>query len=238
MTVAARALRELHRIHKQLSDLRERQERGPKQVQARQTSVEGLQADLDKHRETTQRVRVNTDKKQLDLKASEEKIVTWKAQLNMCSTNKEYQALMDQIAAAEMANSVLSDEILEALEEIDVLETKIGEAENQVISAGDELDNLKRKTAVTLQSVATDIDRLEADLCTAEDALPADFRVQYDRIVNAKAEDALAEVEAEFCGGCYQKLTPNIQNDVAMARAVFCKSCGRLLYLPEDRTAS
>ena len=53
------------------------------------------------------------DRKQLDLKASELRIADWKVKLNTCSSNKEYQTMNEQIAAAEMAGSVLADEILE-----------------------------------------------------------------------------------------------------------------------------
>src|SRR5438045_699449 len=39
MSFTAAALRELHRIHRQLADLRERLDRGPKQIKARQGAV-------------------------------------------------------------------------------------------------------------------------------------------------------------------------------------------------------
>ncbi len=39
MAVTAEALRELHRIHRQFADLRERFERGPKQVAAREANL-------------------------------------------------------------------------------------------------------------------------------------------------------------------------------------------------------
>ena len=37
MSVSASALAELHRIHKQLGDLRERKDRGPEQIKARES---------------------------------------------------------------------------------------------------------------------------------------------------------------------------------------------------------
>ena len=44
----------------------------------------------------------------------------------------------------------------------------------------------------------------------------------------------MAEVEGGSCGGCYQQLTSNMVNEINMGRVVLCKSCGRVLYLPED----
>ncbi len=80
--------------------------------------------------------------------------------------------------------------------------------------------------------------RLEAELKQAESVLPHEFRLAYDRIMKSKGSDGMAEVEGECCGGCFQRLTPNIFNQLVMSQAVFCPSCGRLMYLPEDRTPS
>ena len=44
----------------------------------------------------------------------------------------------------------------------------------------------------------------------------------------------MAEIEGGSCGGCYQQLTTNMVNEINMGRVVLCKSCGRVLYLPED----
>lgn len=233
MTVTASALRELHRIHRQLSDLRERLDRGPKQIRARQANVDRLTDEWNKLKEEGKSTQMTADRKNVDLKGGEAKILELQGKLNTCSSNKEYQALLDQIAAAEMANSVLSDEILECLERIDELETKCSEAEKVVATARQELAKIEQQVAESRESIEADVKRLEADLATAEAALPADFRQDYDRIVRAKGEDGLAAVDEDCCGGCYQKITANQQNDLFMSRAVFCRSCGRLLYLPE-----
>ena len=64
-------------------------------------------------------MRVAADQKQLQLKAGEEKIKDLKRKLNAAASNREYQILKEQIAADDMAKSVLEDEIIEALEKID-----------------------------------------------------------------------------------------------------------------------
>ena len=48
---SAEALRELHRIHTQLGDLRERLARGPKQVQAREGAVKRFEEALKQAKE-------------------------------------------------------------------------------------------------------------------------------------------------------------------------------------------
>ena len=62
---------------------------------------------------------------------------------------------------------------------------------------------------------------------------PPELRDAYNRAVKSKGEDAMAQVEGESCGGCHQQLTPNIMSQLVGSTVVFCRTCGRLLYLPE-----
>jgi len=236
MAVTATTLRELHRIHKQLHDLRERFERGPKQIKARETNLARLADELSKLQSEGKAARMRADQKQLLLKSGEQKIEDLKTKLNQCSTNREYQALKDQIAADQMANSVMADEILEALEKIDEYQVLIGEAQKKINSAKEELTKSQETVRQQAEGLQGDIARLEAELREVEATLPAEFRDTYLRVVRSKQDDAMAEVQGDFCGGCYCQLTPNQLSEVSMAKAVFCKNCGRLIYAPEDRT--
>jgi predicted nucleic acid-binding Zn-ribbon protein len=236
MSLTAAALRELHRLHQQLADLRDRLERGPKQVRVRQANVAQAEEKLAQAHADVKAARMLADQKQLQLKTGESKIADLKGKLNAAQTNREYQALKEQIAAAEMANSVLADEILEALEKVDQLKLGIHESEETLSKTKEELAKAQQAVATQEETLLGERQRVEANLKEAEEALPADFRDAYYRIVKAKGEHAMAPVEGESCGGCYQNLTTNMITDLMMSRVVFCKVCGRLLYLPEDRT--
>jgi len=233
MPVTASALRELHRIHKQLGDLRDRKERGPKQIKARETNLARLADELAKGQADHKAARVRSDQKQLLLKSGEDKIENLKAKLNAASSNREYQALKDQIAADLMAGSVLSDEILEAMEKIDELAALVVEQQQKIVTAKEELAKAQKMVSDQAGALDEEIKRLEGELRQAEQALPDDFRETYERLVKSKAEDAMAETQGNFCGGCFQQLTPNNLSELQMSLAIMCRNCGRLIYQPE-----
>jgi uncharacterized protein len=234
MSVTAAALRELHRIHQQLAELRDRLERGPKQLRAREANVVQLETRLAEARQRAQQTQMAVDRKQLDLKSGEQKIVDLRVKLNACSSNREYQALLEQIAAAEMAGSVLSDEILEGLEKIDQLVLQVKEAENNLATAKQEMERSRQATEESANGIRSDLSRLEGELVQAETALPADLKADYQRVVRSKGADSLAVVDDGVCTGCGQQITLNMQNELKLSRLVFCKTCGRLLYMPEE----
>lgn len=236
MSATPEILRELHRIHQQLADLRDRLERGPRQIGTKEGAVARLEQALAQVQVDAKAAKISADQKQLQLKSDEAKIKDLKVKLNQANSNREYQALKEQIAASEMANSVLSDEILDALEKVDEFEKHIAEAKQNVAKGKEELQTTKLAVQSKQDSLIADVGRLEADLRAAEAKLPADVRQDYERIVRSKGSDGMAQVEGEFCGGCHQQITPNMYSSLRMGHIVFCKTCGRLLYLPEDRS--
>src|SRR5688572_19081008 len=143
MAASAELLELIHRIHRQLADLRERQERGPRQVKAREANAAKLEAELAAAQDSVRQAKLTSDRKQLDLKANEQRIADWKVKLNACSNNKEYQTMLDQIAAAEMAGSVLADEILEAMEKADQLEVAVGEVKTRLEAGKTDLSKFR-----------------------------------------------------------------------------------------------
>lgn len=232
----AETLRQLHRLHIQLSDLRDRLARGPRQVAVHEQNVARCEAEVSRIRDEAKAARVQVDQRQLQLKSGESKIADLKAKLNAANSNREYQALKDQIAADEMAGSVLADEILEGLERLDEYEKQIAEAKGQTAKAAEELKRNKDEVLSKQESLLADAQRVENELKAAESQLPDDFREAYSRAVKGRGADAMASVEGEHCQGCNQKVTPNRMNELLLNRIVACTSCGRLLYLPEDRS--
>lgn len=231
----AEVLRKLHRIHRQLTDLTERLGRGPKQIRAREANVAQLEQTLAQVQAESKAFRVATDGKQLQLKSKEEKVKDLKSKLNQATSNREYQALKEQIAADEMANSVLADEILEALDKLEAFQHKIVEANTALAKSREELGRVKEEIGQREPLIRADVDRLQAELQETETALPEDIRDVYQRSVRQRGEDAMAPMSGDFCGGCNQQVPLNLQNSLRLNRPVFCKSCGRLLYLPESQ---
>jgi hypothetical protein len=234
MNSIAAVLRELHRIHQQLADLRERLDRGPKQVKARSLNVARLEEELARQQEELKAAVVANDRKQLLLKTGEAKIADLKKKLLEASSNREYQALRDQIDADSMANSVFADEILEGMEKADEFQGRIVASQNNLEKARAELEKIRDQIRGQEETLLADLHRLEAELIKVEEGLPPDVREPYNRVVKSKGSDGMAAADGDNCSGCFHRLTPNVFETLRMGRVVICHSCGRLLYVPED----
>ena len=228
------ALRTLHRIHRQLADLRERLDRGPKQIRACEAHIQYQEQQCaDVHAEV-KAVHVATDAKQLQQKAAETKIKDLDGKLMSAASNREYQILKDQIAAERMTNSVLDDEILEGWEKLERMQRESAKADGDLGKAREKAEKTHAEVERQQPLIEDDIRRLEAELSDCEGSMPADVRTLYERGVRQRGEDALAAVENQYCSGCHQHVPLNVCAEIMLDHPMFCKSCGRLLYMSED----
>lgn len=224
----------LHRIHRQLGDLQDRLQRGPRQVRVVEANVKNCEAEVVQAKDAYKQARLASDDKQLQLKSREARLKDLQGKLNTAQNNKEYQLLKDQMAADVQANSVLSDEILEALERLDVLQANIKTADSNLAKTKEEMAKVRKRVDDQQQGLESELARISAELKVEEDKLDGDFKPSYERLAKALGADCLAPIDGECCGGCSQVLQPQTLNLVGLDKPTFCKSCGRLLYLPKQ----
>lgn len=234
MSISSAVLCEIHRILRQLSELRSRLVRGPRQAAAAEANVAGREEELASVKQTMTRGRVAVDERELQLKGREAHIEDMRRKLNASKSNREYQALFEQIAADEQANSVLTDEILELYDRITSEQEQVKQAQGNLDAAKAELDKVRKRVEGERDSLETDLARLTVELKKTEEQVPEDMRQDYRRAVKARGDQALAPLEGGCCGGCFQQTTPQMLNELQLAQFVPCKSCGCILYLPED----
>jgi hypothetical protein len=237
MPIPQEALRELHRLHRQVADLKDRVARGLRMIHAGQQAIEHTAKEVGEAKESLKKTRMESDGQQLQLKEREDKLRDLQRKLNECKTNVEFKALKDQMAADQKANSVLEDEILEKLEKLEQLQHHVAEANARLTKVTAELQKTEARVAEAQDHLQADLDRVTAALRQAEAQLPEDFKAEYDRMVRAKGEEALAMVEGESCGGCHTMVTTQLLHRLKMSQVVFCKNCGSLMYLPESYEA-
>jgi uncharacterized protein len=234
-TITAEELRRLRRIHQQLADLNDRIARGPRQVAAGQSAVTHSEQEVASLKETWKKTRMQSDDQQVQLKQREAKLVDLGRKLNECKTNTEFKLLKDQIAAERQANAVLEDEILDKMERLDELQGEIKQAEQRQVRANEEHQKTQHRVEQEQGKLHDELTRVTRELEEAEKGLPAEFKAEYQRLVRSHGPDGLAPVDGETCGGCHTLLSAQTMNELYLSRIVFCKSCGCVLYLAEDR---
>jgi uncharacterized protein len=223
-------LKRLHHLQTQSDDLKAQIARGPLQVAAAQAVVDKSAAKLAEAKAIKKAALLHANQKQAHLKDRENKIRDLEGKLNMAASNKEFALLKEQIAADKKANEVLSDEIFEALEQIDLFDQEVAAYEAELAEHESQKINRENSIRERLAVMQVDFDETREKLAGEECKLPADVRQLYNRLVEALGAAAMAGTEGNSCGGCNQLLRTQMVDHLQIGRMVQCPTCHALLY--------
>ncbi len=233
MTTAAGGLRELHQLLIRLKDVNHKLTNGPKKIEVRKKLVVKKREELAAQKALVIDLKKSADEKDLQLKTNEAKISELQGKLNTVTSNKEYDIFRSQIEADRMANSVLEDEILDSLEKVDQAQQKVNELTEQSESAEAEAKRIADSVAIEEPDLRSELAAIKAAISDAESPLPSSIVPFYRRLVDAHGSDALAAMESGVCTACYMEVSPNNRVELNSGKIVRCRSCDRILYLPE-----
>ena len=233
VVAASTVIRTLHRIQRQLTDLRSQLAAGPKQIAVQVKRLEHAEHEREQVAENLKKARKHADEKQLLLRSSEAKINDFEAKRNTAKTNREYQLLGEQIDADKMAITVLEDEILESLERVDEINNQQPVAANKLKQVAEALETLKQQVQKETVRLEEEVARVMDQLAEAERDLTDETKEIYRRVVKHKGEDGMAVAEGGCCGGCHQQFTGKMLSQLLAGNVAMCRSCGRLIYEPE-----
>lgn len=235
MSTTTAGLKALHHLYLRLHDVNQKLERGPKRVQFKEQFALLQEEKLDSEKEKVTELKKQVQQKNLDLHSNEAKILDLKGKLNSASSNKEFDIIKGQIAADNMANSVLEDEILELMEKIDAAETEV----QSCVRKRDEAQADAKKSADDFEAARNSLDKeieeCKSTITDAEQIIPENVKVLFERLVRSHGAGALAVVEGKYCSACNVMLEPQLRVELNSQKIVFCKSCGRLLYLDDSQ---
>lgn len=223
-------VRRLSRLWRQRVDLEGRLVRGPRQIAAAEAAVAAAKKRLEEHRGKIQNSKMSADRKQLQMREREAKLYDMEVKMNMCKTDREYQTLKGQIAADQAANAVLTDEILETLEQVDALESDTDSLVSAVARNNDELSEASRRVEAERGGLENDLKVVVEQLQAVEKELTGPIKVAYDRLVLHLRAEAIVQQEDGGCSGCYAALSPQLIDRMRLDEAVVCTSCGRIVF--------
>ncbi|HZY86326.1 MAG TPA: C4-type zinc ribbon domain-containing protein [Gemmataceae bacterium] len=225
--------REVHRLRRHAQDLQEQIDRVPRQLKAQQAKVARQEGALKEAQEAIRRLKVSIHDKDVSLKSTHTQIAKRRKQLDTVASKKEMDALQTEIAADVAATQRLEDEILACMTESEEKAAQLPELEKALAQAREEQARFEKTAAAKQADLTGQLNEALAQIKAAEAGVPEKVLTQYQRMVGSLGADALAALQGRTCSACHSEVTAQNYNEVLQELFVVCKSCGRILYLPE-----
>jgi predicted nucleic acid-binding Zn-ribbon protein len=190
--------------------------------------------DLDMVKESLQTAQKNKRERDKDLEVGAQKVDKLKARTSEIKTNKEYQAMLKEIEAAEQENKAIEDDILSLMEKIDGAAAQITLAEQRAREDETAIQAEQKQHEAAFAKLETELKAIELARKELVSRIQPSVLVQYQKLLVSKGGVAMAEARGESCSGCYMSIPPQVFVNVKKNESVItCPNCGRILYYKE-----
>ena len=226
-----KSLYELQCIDSSIDKLRVIRGELPAEIQDLEDEIFRLESKIDKLNQEKDQVKTDIKEKKELIANSNELIKRYSVQLENIKNNREFTSLTKEIAFQELeielgekhigeykARNKMKDEVLNNLSE------ELDEKKKDLSLKQTELDSIVAETEKEEQSLIKKSEKAKKNI---------DERLlnSYQRI-RSKVRNGLAvvTVDRDACGGCFNKIPPQIQLDIKLhKKVIFCEHCGRIL---------
>ncbi len=160
-----------------------------------------------------------------------EALAKYNAQRDNVKNNREYDSITKEIEFQDLEKLTCEKRIREADFLIEEKKALIEETTARLVLREEDLTN-KRKE---LETIVEETSKDEEALLKEREALAAKIdermMIAYNKVrSNTKNKLAVVTVKRDACGGCFNKIPPQRQIDIASSKKIIvCEYCGRIL---------
>ena len=203
----------------------------PLEVQDLEDEIVGLKTRLTNYSDEIKSLNIAIANKKAEIKESKTKIDKYKEQQENVRNNREFDSLSKEVEFQTLEIELSEKKIREFTIEIktkteaaESSEKLHKEREEDLIRKKKELQEITAETAVEEEKLKSKVTKIESMI---EDRLVMAF----NRIrKNARNGLSVVTVQRDACGGCFNKIPPQRQLDIASRKKIIvCEYCGRIL---------
>jgi hypothetical protein len=226
------ALQTLHDLLRQLTEAEGRLTEGPRSIAVADRQVKAGEDQVEQQKQAIKTARKTADEQNLKLKSKEAELLKLQGQLNTAASNKEYEIINHQLAAAKKEKGDIEDTALTAMDAIDASQKRLKELEAALQQRKKDAQQTKTTVEQQAPGLKAAVEALESQIAAAEKDLPgADSVALFRRLRKAHGAGSLAVIDGQSCSGCDHLLTSQDMVRLRTGEFVCCRGCARILYL-------
>ena len=223
---------DLQEIDSQLNELEDILGDLPKKVDELIVQEKQTIKDIENGKLRIKEIQLDLNKTELHVKEDNQKIDNLKDHLFKVTTNKQYDALMQEID--HLKEQLDKDETIdiELMEEKDTLEEQIKNQEKNVESVSKDLSERRVNLENLLHETAEQKAQLESDRDKLVKSIEPNVLKRYDVIRSARRGTAVVPVLGASCSGCGAVVPPQKIAEIRADKTPYtCDECSRFLFI-------
>jgi predicted nucleic acid-binding Zn-ribbon protein len=209
---------------RKISDYPERTQALEARLQSARDVLSGVKARLSAAQEKRR-----ADEK--EVAAVQARLAKYKDQLLEVKTNREYQAMLHEIEAAQNDIRTREDRILEIMMESDELSATVKKSEAELKTAEKEIAAERQRLDQTMTALRAELEKTAAERQQLAVEIDRTVLSTFEQVAKIRRGVAVAQARNGLCTICHVRLRPQVFNEIRRnASIIQCDSCQRILY--------
>lgn len=214
----------------------------PDEIRDLEDEIEGLKTRVSKIREEMADAEKFVAQKKIEAENSRTAISKYQEQQANVKNNREYVSISREIEYQQLELELANKRIGEKNASIAALKSAITATQNSIAQKEADLEEKKKECESITEETAKEEETLTREIAELKASIDARALAAYEKVrANAHNGLAVVTVKRDACGGCFNKIPPQRQLDIAQNKKIIvCEYCGRILVSPdfeEDKEA-
>ncbi|MCW0481201.1 zinc ribbon domain-containing protein [Gaoshiqia sediminis] len=226
-----KALYELQTVASEIDKIKTLRGELPLEVQDLEDDITGLKTRISNYEDDIKNLDTSIANRKAAIKESEALIAKYTEQQNNVRNNREYDSLNKEIEFQRLEMELSEKRIREFTAELFTKKEAIDSSKTQLKEREEDLDRKKKELDEITAETKIEEEKLKSKAEKIEDMIESRLLTAFKRIrKNARNGLAVVTVQRDACGGCFNKIPPQRQMDIANRKKIIvCEYCGRIL---------
>ncbi len=221
----------LQEIDHRLMEIKEHMGDLPMMVESQELEITTIQADNEQKQERIAQINKDIRNHESEIEDFSTKLKKYKEQLFLVKSNKEYDAISQEIDHMKTTISESETVQLQFEEEKTELEETIKLNTNKIESTSESLSSNQIALQSAMAETTHEQEKLESNRNILFKDIEPTYLSQYETLRNAREGVGMASIIGSACGGCYSQLPPQIVIEIKENKQIItCPSCGILQF--------
>ena len=222
---------ELQQLDSEIAELEAAAAAIPGQIRTMEEQLLQAKAALDAVTADTDKLQKLHRQKDRDLEEANRELKKRQSRLYEIKTNQEYSAVLREIEGLKQRVSILEEEVLLLLDQIEgAVKARAQEEEGFRFKQAEFMRDTQQREG-ELRELQGRLSALQVAREGQSRSVETSLLQQYFRLLKSRAGLAVAPARGGSCEGCHVALTPQLFNEVRRNEEILtCERCGRILY--------
>ncbi|MDA3929680.1 MAG: C4-type zinc ribbon domain-containing protein [Prolixibacteraceae bacterium] len=203
----------------------------PLEVQDLEDEIAGLKTRINNYQDDVKNLETANSNRKAAIEESKALIAKYTEQQKPVRNTREFDSLSKEIEFQNLEIELSEKRIKEHSSELSKKKEAIGTSQGLLTDREADLDGKQKELEEITSETQIETDKLNDKAAKIETLIEDRLLTAFRRIrKNARNGLAVVTVERDACGGCFNKIPPQRQMDIAFRKKVIvCEYCGRIL---------